>query len=260
MKLMRTSDVALTHIRAIVYGDSGVGKTTSLRTLPPDRTLLAVTERGTIPLRQHKFQALPITSWQDVRELVGYFMSPDEIEDKEIQEAVQSTTVLGVDSLSDLEELCMREILDVDRPGLIKDRTGGKKTAPDRVYGDLMQMEDWGLLRKRMKNLLSTFCHLPVHVIFTALATWSKDSQERTTFRTPGLSGKLGTECPAYFDLVLHMEARPGSDGASTRVWRTGTDGQIIAKDASGVLEPFETPDWTAVFKKILGNGKDSGK
>ena len=44
-------------------------------------------------------------------------------------------------------------------------------------------------------------------------------------------------------------------------MWRTFNDGTIIAKDASGALDTFERPDWTAVFKKILGsNGAKSQK
>ena len=44
MRLLTTEDKALHHIRALVHGDSGIGKTTSLRTLPAENTLFCVGE------------------------------------------------------------------------------------------------------------------------------------------------------------------------------------------------------------------------
>jgi hypothetical protein len=99
--------------------------------------------------------------------------------------------------------------------------------------------------------MLSALTHLRKHVIFTCLSDWRKNKDDRDVFRVPNLSGKSAHECPAYFDLVLHMEADEADD--TRRVWRTFNDGRIIAKDASGVLDPFEEPNWTNVFKKILG-------
>jgi hypothetical protein len=256
MKLTTTNDTKLNYLRAIVYGDSGIGKTTSLKTLWRDNTLIAITERGAIPLRNEKFNALQIGCWKDLRTLIGWFAAPDAIEDKEAAKAIRGCRILAVDSLSDVAELCIRHILEVDRKILISQRTKGKSDTPENVYEDLMQMEDWGLLRKRMRALLSSFCHLPMHVIFTSLATWSKDKQDQSTYRTPALSGKLATECPAFFDLVLYMESRPTSNGETQRVWRTQNDGRIIAKDASGALDAFEAPDWKAVFTKILDTKK----
>ena len=106
--------------------------------------------------------------------------------------------------------------------------------------------------------MLSGYCQLPYHVIFTSLAAWTEDKGTGATYRTPALAGKLAHECPAYFDLVLHMEAHttPGDSGKSSRVWRTFPDERILAKDASGSLEGFEPADWMGVFSKIIGNGK----
>jgi len=98
-----------------------------------------------------------------------------------------------------------------------------------------------------------------MHVIFTCVAAWAKDREGGETFRSPGLPGKTALKCPAYFDLVLHMESR-GDGENNERVWRTFHDGRIIAKDATGILGKFEKTDWTHVFHKILGTRKKESK
>lgn len=246
LKKASTKDRALSFVRALVYGESGVGKTTSLATLPEDCTVIAAAERGLLPLRHKAFEVLCVESWADVRELVRTFMQPYEINGKPAR-------VLAIDSLSEFSELCKRQIVEVDRKALVGERTEGKKDKPPGIYDDQLTMEDWGLYKTRMSQMVSAVCHLPLHVIFTCLAGWTEDKRTGALHVTPNLGGKLALECPAFFDLVLYMEASQGDEGKPARVWRTFNDGQIIAKDASGALDPYEATDWTALLKKITG-------
>jgi len=267
MKFTTSNSKELTKVRALLHGDSGIGKTTSLRTLPEDRTLIAIGERGAIPLRKHSFRVLQIESWDDVREMIRMFHAG---------EATPGGVMLGtngdsfecrnlaIDSLSELSELCKMQIVTIDRRHLIHERTKGKSETPAGVYDDQMTMEDWGLYRTRMIGMISAVCHLPVHVIVTCLSQWTEDKTTGAQLRTPNLSGKAANECPAYFDEVFHMESVKGADGEGTpvesRLWRTFNDGRVMAKDASGVLDPFEESNWTHIFTKILasnGSGKE---
>jgi hypothetical protein len=214
-----------------------------------------------LPLSRHDFNALKITCWKDAQRFYQVVANPEQIEDDALKKVIGEIRIIAIDSLSELADMGMRHILEVDRKQLVQERTGGKANRPEKVYEDLMTMEDWNLLNSRIRGLLAAFCQLPYHVIFTCLSTWSKDREGGATFRTPALSGQLATKCPAYFDLVLYMESQAaGGGGQGTRLWRTFNDGRIIAKDASGVLAPHEPPDWTAVFTKILGNGKNGDK
>jgi hypothetical protein len=259
---MNTSDQALTHIHALVYGDSGIGKTTSLRTLPEDKTLICISERGSLPLRHHKYPVFPMESWEDVQAIYAILANIEGVEDAAIETVVAKTKIVAIDSLSDIAQLCMSHILTVDRKVLQAERTGGKSDKPASVYEDLMTMEDWNLLRIRLRSLLAAFTRLPYHIIFTALAAWSQDKTGGVVQRTPNLSGKLAFEVASFFDIVIHMEARETAEGAdSQRVFRTFNDNRSIAKDASGALDLYEPSDWTGVFKKILGDKKtNTGK
>ncbi len=255
MKLTTSKDQALNTIKALVHGDSGIGKTTSIGTLPEKRTVVACRERDVIPLRRKDFSVLAIEAWDDVKTLYNLFAHPEKEELKSLLPGVQGKNILVIDSLSKLSELCIQHIVTVDRRVLIKERSGGKRSTPEKVYEEQMQMEDWGLYRTRMNNLLSAFCGLPIHVVMTALSTWSTDKEGGATYRTPNMSGKLAQECAAHFTLVLHMESQ-GTGENETRVWRTFNDGRILAKDGSATLDPFEPADWTKLFKKILAEEK----
>lgn len=258
MKLIRSNDTSLSYIRALVHGDSGCGKTTSLGTLPVEGTIIAVGERGLVPLRHRNppYVVWPFGSWNDLRNMYAQFAKPEAIKDEETKAAIQGCRVLAIDSLSEASELCMRHIITEDRPDLIAERTAGKRATPKGVYADLMQLEDWNLYYQRIMNWLSSLCHLPYHIICTIRSRWSKDSQGGDRQCVPGLAGqKAGPECPAVFDLVLHMQAATTDEGNPTKHWRTFHDGVVYAKDSSGLLDPYESADWTAVCKKILSKG-----
>lgn len=260
MKLTTSSDKELNTISALVYGDSGIGKTTSLKTLPVDRTLIACSERSLLPLRHHDYKVVQIETWDDVRELNAAIRDPDSVDDKKLQAHIKAATVLVVDSLSEVSEMCAKHILYVDRPVLTKERTGDKRTTPEKTYADKLTLEDFGIYRNRILNMVSAFTHLPATVIFTCLADAHRNKDGNERYRTPNLPGKAGREVAAHFDLVLHMEDQNDDQGNEQRVWRTLHGDDIIAKDASGVLDPFEPPDWTALFTKILADTNTKGK
>lgn len=249
MKLMKTSDAELKHLSILVHGDTGSGKTTSILTLPEKSTLVLCAERGVIPLRKKNYHLLQIESWDDIQKAYrwlsgkGAGWSDDELK------VVRECRTVVIDSLSELSNLLTRHIIGDLRPNVLKSRTG--KETPDKVYEELMQMEDWGVYRKKILDLVSAFCHLPKHIIFTSLSGWHKDKTSNDTLRVPNLSGKAALEVGAFFDCVLHMAADPTD--ATARRWRTAGDGMILAKDSSGVLNEFEETDWAKLILKIVG-------
>lgn len=251
MELTSSKDRRLNYIKCLVYGDSGIGKTTLLGTLPEERTLIAALERGLLPLGKRDFTVVRLESWQSVREIVSGYqdgaIAHPSLEGKTLD-------ILAIDSLSEISELCKRQIVEVDRRALFTERSKGKSDRPAGVYDDLMGMEDWNLYQTRMRALLSALVKLPCHVVFTCLAAWKEDKTTGKSSRTPNLSGALAQECAAFFDLVLHMESSDQKDenGVPIRRLRTSNDKGIIAKDASGILDIYEDTNLTAIFAKIL--------
>ena len=142
MKLRKTSDAELTKITALVIGTSGIGKTTSLGTLPEVGTVIASGERGTLPLRGKNYHVLPFASWVDLRDIIGAFMSQDKIKDERIKTAIVAAKVLCVDSLSECSEMCIRHIVQVERRKLTSERAGVTRDTPQSVYEEEMTLEE----------------------------------------------------------------------------------------------------------------------
>lgn len=249
MKRVKTNDQALTYLRALVHGDSGVGKTSSILTLPVESAHIAVTERGALPLRNHGYTADIIESWADLRDLVRMFQG-------ERPADMANVKVLVLDSLTECSEFCKEEILKIARPKMLGERTKGESDKPKGIYDEQMTQEDWGLYINRMGAFLGAISRLPINIIVTSLSIHKENVRTGDVLIVPDLSGKsLPFECPAYFDVVAHMEAAQDQDGKPTRVFRTANNGQVLAKDASGALAEIEPANWAHVFKRIRGNG-----
>ncbi len=250
MKLTTTQATELNTVNAIVYGPSGIGKTTSLKTLPEEGTTLVIFERGSLPLRNNKFNVLRPDGWLDIVNLAGVLSDPGDA--TEIRKVIKGTKVLVIDSLSAMAEACQAHIIGVSRKELLKGRSDGETDKPKGIYDDLMSMEDWGVYRKRMKTTIEAFCSAPVHFIATCLDVPIEDKATGKVMHGLNLGGKTASEVPAYFDLMLYMRDEGKGDKAQ-RVWQTYDDGRVRAKDASGVLDPLEPTDWTKLLKKIRG-------
>lgn len=262
MKLTTTDAADERYVRAMVFGDSGTGKTYSGLTLPIEGTTVILVERSPGPMRTKPYSVIRIESFADIGPLFAALRNPESCTDPELKKVIVGTKRLFIDSLSAISEACVKHIIEVDRKKLIKERSGDTKDKPDNVYEDLMQMEDWGLYRSRMLALVSAFCHLPYHVIFTALAAWHIDKGSGVTSKTVNLSGKAALECVAYFDLVFYMLNKPAEPGKPEkgvdRAFQTYADGLIVAK-GDETLELLELPNWTSVVTKYL-KGNKSGK
>jgi hypothetical protein len=246
-----SNDQEHTYIRALVHGDSGVGKTTSLKTLPKDTTLVCYTERGVLPLNGSGMNVLPIRTWKEAEDVLAEFSrGPVTINGKQIK-------TLVFDSLTALAILC-RDAIFEDRDVLRAAR--GKKDVAATTYDDMMGIEEFGVLGTRMSNFVSAACNLHVNVIFTSLCANATDKKSGLTTKTVDVPGSFKTQASRHFDLFLYMESieQPGPDNkpVANRYFRTFYDGAIGAKDASGKLDKWEPPNWTHVFLKIKGGTK----
>lgn len=253
MKMTNTTADQLNKLNILLIGDSGVGKTTSIETLPQKGTLVATRERSTLPLRHKRYEVCKLECWEDLRQLALWFANPDSIEDEQHRKLIQETKVLVIDSLSECGRLCRQHLLTVDRPTLQAERSDGKRTSPKGVGSDTMTLDEWGVYAVRMDNLMSAFVQLPVHIIFMCGEERKVDGVQEIV--TVDLGGKkLPNSCPKHFDIVMNMHA--DATDSKKRVWQTYNDGRILAKDSTNLLDGLEETNWTKLFTKVFNTTK----
>lgn len=236
-------------IRLLMHGDSGIGKTTAITTLPHETTLVVLAEPKALPLADFAFDCITVKSWEDCTELLAMLKAPAT---KEFNPAKYKTVVF--DSLTAISDLLKVQITNTDRRELLMARSKGARDTPDNIYEDQLSMEDYGLYRTRIMNFVRDANSLPMHVVFTALSLWREDKETGEKIRLPDLQGKAAVEIGRLFDFVFYMcEKSKTVEGAIThaRVFQTDKAKGIAAK-GSPKLAQYVLPNLSDVFRDLL--------
>jgi len=222
MKIRYTDNQKLYHVKVLVYGLAGTGKTTLCATAPNPIVLSA--ESGLLSLRKQKIPFVDIGTYKELTE--SFLWAQSSTEAKNYQ-------TICLDSLSEVAETVLVEL---------------KKTSKD-------PRQAYGQLQDQMTQIIRSFRDLDKHVYFSA-------KQERvvtdpvagTIAIYPGLPGtKLGQQLPYFFDEVFRSLVHDDPATKARSYWlQTQKDTTHEAKDRSGALDPWEEPNLTAIFNKIL--------
>ncbi len=251
MKLINTKTSKEAWLRALVFGASGSGKTYSIRSLPLDRVLLLLVEPKHLPLKGYDIDAIQLSSWDDMRNVFSEIR--EDLSGGGLTRNGKKKDIVVIDSLSEVNELCKKQIISKDRPELLKRQ---QKKDVGGIYDEQMMQNDWGLLGTRIDGIVSAFCHLPCHIIITALERWTEEKATKETFITPSLNGALAMNISHHFDEAYRIEVEDNK----TRWFRTQRTSCVIAK-GSECLDELEEPNWTKVMTKIFaGNGAGKNK
>jgi hypothetical protein len=209
-------------IKTLVYGGAGAGKTKLVSTAPAP--VLISAESGLLSLREFDIPVWQIYSIADM--YAAYNWLTQSAEAKQFQ-------TICLDSISEIAEVCLAE-------------AKKRNKDPRAAYGDLID---------EMLLLVKGFRDLPnKHIYVSAKMEHYKDDASNTVKYGPSMPGKVvGPALPYLFDEVFHMGVGKDEKGADFRYLRTQLDFQYEAKDRSGVLAPFEQPDLSYLFNKILG-------
>ena len=228
----------ISGVKALVYGNSGMGKTVLCATAPAPVVLSA--ESGLLSLKKKNLERLfgvnnpevcynvpviQITTVEDLTDAYNWCTTS--------AEANQFQTVC-LDSLSEIGETVLN-----NAKRQVKD--------PRQAYGELIE---------KMETVIRLFRDLPgKHVYMAAKMEPSKDEMTGVVKYGPSMPGsKLGTKLPYFFDEVFRLGINKTPQGESYRFLQTQPDLQYEAKDRSGSLAAMEPPFLTQVFNKILGD------
>ena len=254
-----------------IFGPSGVGKTSLLKSLPPAETLCIDLEAGMKSVQDWPGDSIPVRTFADALDIGclvgGVNPSADPsgfFSEAHYQHLVQSypdlvqmiagKRIIFVDSITDLTRQAMAWAK--TRPEAFSDKTGKPDTRG--AYG-LLAREVIGLLKHLQHAQAKT-------VIFVGILERVTDEFNRTNWQPQMEGGKAGRELPGIVDQVITMSLF-AADGDGWRhdaergevrrlVCRAGNPFALPAKDRSGRLDVTEPPDLGALLSKINSTRK----
>jgi hypothetical protein len=254
-----------------IFGPSGVGKTSLLKSLSPAETLCIDLEAGMKSVQDWPGDSIPVRTFADALDIgclvggvnpsadpSGFFSEAHYQHLREsypdLVQMIAGKRIIFVDSITDLTRQAMAWAK--TRPEAFSDKTGKPDTRG--AYG-LLAREVIGLLKHLQHAQAKT-------VIFVGILERVTDEFNRTTWQPQMEGGKAGRELPGIVDQVITMSlfARDGDGwrheperGEDRRlVCRAGNPFGLPAKDRSGRLDVTEPPDLGALLSKINSTRK----
>jgi phage nucleotide-binding protein len=221
ISLKRTGGLSANGIKLVVYGPSGAGKTTLIKTLPNPIILSA--ESGLLSIQDSDLPYIEINSMEDLTEAFKWASESEEAKHFES---------IALDSISEIGEV----VLNYEKK-LTKD--------PRQAYGALSE---------QMTDIIRAFRDLPAkNVYFSAKLEKSQDEMGRLLYN-PSMPGKALTQAlPYLFDEVLALRVERDEAGQAQRALMCDSDGLWLCKDRSGKLGAWEAPDLGEIIAKIGG-------
>ena len=217
--LKSTKNWASSGVKVLVYGQAGAGKTSLITTLPNPVILSA--EGGLLSIADADVPYIEIRDITSMREVLHWLT--ESAEAKNFQS-------VALDSISEIAEV----VLNIEK----------KKTKDSR--------QAYGVMQEQMSEIIRSFRDLAVlHVYMTAKLEKTQDEMGRFMYSTYMPGNKMGPQLPYFFDEVLALRVEQDSDGVLQRALMCQSDGCWSARDRSGKLEAWESPNLDAIIKKI---------
>lgn len=246
-------------VKAVIFGKSGIGKTSLLWSLPAESTLFVDLEAGDLAVQGWPGASVRPRTWEECRDLALFLAGPNPaLRDEQPYSTAQHARVLQeygdpaqaevfrtlfIDSITVAGRLCFQWCR--GQPEAFSERTG----KPD-VRGA------YGLHGREMLAWLTHLQHARGrNVIFVGILDERTDDFNRKVF-VPQIDGsKTGNELPGIVDQVITMAEVKDEAGAPQRalVCQTINPWGFPAKDRSGRLDLVEPPHLGRLFEKIAG-------
>ena len=245
-------------ITGCIFGKSGIGKTSLLRTLPEDKTLFFDLEAGDLAIEGWQGDVIRPRTWQDCRNLACFIGGADPAHQDDglygnqhyhavcqqfgDPKQLNQYDTIFIDSITVAGRLCFNWCKRQSQ--VIRERKG-----------KLDLRAAYGLHGQEMVAWLTHLQHTRHKNIWFVGILDEKVDDFHNHFFTPQIEGsKAGLELPGIVDEVITMADIPTDDNPYRAfVCHTLNPYGYPAKDRSGRLQQIEEPHLGKLMQKIKG-------
>jgi len=216
IKIKSTKDVTAEGANLVIYGESGVGKTTLVSHL--ENAIILSAEQGLLSLKQYDIPYIEITDMKDVNEAYNLLKKSD-------------YDHIVFDSLTEVSEVVLYEMKE------------GKKDKR-QAYGELA--DAFGVMIRKFRDIKGK------NTIFFAKQKHIYDEDGTVIGFCPMMPGRvLPHGLPYLVDEVFNYDM----DRKGQRFFRTAAERRYPAKDRSGALDAKELePNLNDIIKRVLAD------
>lgn len=253
-------------VKGCIFGKSGIGKTSLLWTLSPEKTLFFDLEAGDLAIEGWAGDTVRPRTWQECRDFAVFIGGPNPaLRDEQpysqahfeaVKErfgdpaAIEKYDTVFVDSITVAGRLCFQWCK--GQPQAFSDKTGKPDTRG--AYGlHGQEMIAWltHLQHARGKNIW-----------FVGILDEKLDDFNRRFFQAQIEGSKTGLELPGIVDQVITMAELKAEDETPYRafVCHTLNPHGFPAKDRSGRLGVVEEPHLGRLMEKIAGAARPAAE
>ncbi len=249
-------------IKGVIFGVSGIGKTSLLWTLNPEATLFFDVEAGDLAVEDWGGDSFRPKTWQECRDFAVFIGGPNPAlrDDQAYSQAhfdavcekygdpslLNKYDTVFVDSITVAGRLCFQWCK--GQPQAFSEKTGKPDTRG--AYGlHGQEMIGWLTHLQHTRNK---------HMWFVGILDEKTDDYNRQIF-TPQIDGsKTGLELPGIVDQVITMADVPNEENQHVRVFINHTLNPFgyPAKDRSGRLALYEEAHLGRLMEKIRSPAK----
>lgn len=237
LKIERVSQVTQSF-NMLVYGNSGVGKTTlagssaAVKEMSP--VLLVDIEGGNLSLKKTypDVEVVRVKTWDQMQDVYD-----------ELHRGKSGYRTVIIDSLTEVQWFSMAGVMD--------EMVAKAKREGDDRDPDIPSQREWGKNINQVRKFVRAFRDLDVNTIFTALAKSDKDPRSGLNLTKPSLPGKLANEVPGFIDEVMYLYIKKVENDNKRLLLTSATDTEQ-AKDRSGLFENVvENPTMASLYATL---------